>query len=73
VDPPMGVDKERRPLTVVTEANIANFDRPGFAVARKVTAAQSQGFAGRPRSSGPTISPRADRRYELRMRGEFPS
>ena len=69
---PLGVDKEGRPLTMVTEATIAYSDRRGFAVARWMSPLLKPGIRRTARKLWVDDLAYAERRYELRQRGEFP-
>ena len=69
---PLGVDAEGRPLTMVTEATIAYSDRPGFAVARWMSPILKPSIRRTARKLWVDDLAYAERRYELRMRGEFP-
>jgi len=69
---PMGIDAEGRPLTMVTEATIAYSDRPGFAVARWMKPVLRPGIKRTARKLWVDDLAYAERRYALRMRGEFP-
>ena len=69
---PLGVNKEGRPLTMVTEATIAYSDRPGFAVARWMSPLLKPGIRRTARKLWVDDLAYAERRYELRQRGEFP-
>jgi hypothetical protein len=69
---PLGLGPDGRPRTMVTEATIAYSDRPGFQVARWLSPLLRPG--------DPAYCPQlwvddlvyAERRYELRQRGEVP-
>jgi len=69
---PLGVDAEGRPLTMVTEATIAYSDRTGFAVARWMAPMLRPGIRRTARKLWIDDLAYAERRYELRRRGEFP-
>ncbi len=69
---PMGVDDEGRPLTMVTEATIAYSDRPGFRVARWMSPLLKPSIRRTARQLWVDDLDYAERRYELRQRGEFP-
>ncbi len=69
---PLGVDAQGRPLTMVTEATIAYSDRPGFAVARWMSPLLKPGIKRMARKLWVDDLAYAERRYELRSRGEFP-
>jgi len=69
---PLGLDDQGRPLTMVTEATIAYSDRPGFAVARWMSPLLKPGIKHMARKLWVDDLAYAERRYELRSRGEFP-
>ena len=69
---PLGVDAEGRPLTMVTEATIAYSDRPGFVAARWLAPLLRPGIRRTARRLWVDDLAYAERRYELRARGEFP-
>lgn len=69
---PLGLDAGGRPLTMVTEATIAYSDRPGFAVARWLSPLLKPGIKRTARKLWVDDLAYAERRYDLRMRGEFP-
>jgi nitrite reductase/ring-hydroxylating ferredoxin subunit len=69
---PLGMNTEGRPLTMVTEATIAYSDRPGFAVARWMSPLLKPGIRRTARKLWVDDLAYAERRYELRQRGEFP-
>jgi nitrite reductase/ring-hydroxylating ferredoxin subunit len=69
---PMGVDDAGRPLTMVTEATIAYSDRPGFVLARWMSPLLKPGIKRMARKLWVDDLAYAERRYELRSRGEFP-
>ena len=69
---PLGVDAEGRPLTMVTEATIAYSDRLGFAVARWMAPMLRPGIRRTARKLWIDDLAYAERRYDLRQRGEFP-
>jgi nitrite reductase/ring-hydroxylating ferredoxin subunit len=69
---PMGVDDQGRPLTMVTEATIAYSDRPGFVLARWMSPLLKPGIRRMARKLWVDDLAYAERRYELRSRGEFP-
>lgn len=69
---PMGVDSEGRPLTMITEATIAYSERPGFQVARWMAPVLRPGIRRTARKLWVDDLAYAQRRYELRQRGEFP-
>jgi len=69
---PMGVDAEGRPLTMITEATIAYSDRPGFQLARWMSPLLRPGIARTAKKLWVDDLAYAERRYELRQRGEFP-
>ena len=57
---------------MVTEATIAYSDRPGFAVARWMSPLLKPGIKRMARKLWVDDLAYAERRYELRSRGEFP-
>lgn len=69
---PLGVDEQGRPLTMVTEATIAHSDRPGFQLARWTAPLLRPGIRRTARRLWVDDLLYAERRYELRARGEFP-
>jgi nitrite reductase/ring-hydroxylating ferredoxin subunit len=69
---PMGVDESGEPLTMITEATIAYSDRPGFQVARRLGPLLRPAMKRTARRLWVDDLAYAERRYELRMRGEFP-
>jgi len=69
---PLGLDEAGRPLTMVTEATIAYSDRPGFAVARWMAPLLKPGIQRTARKLWVDDLAYAERRYELRRRGELP-
>ena len=69
---PTGVDERGRPITMVTEATIAYSDRPGFRVARWLSPVLRPGIVKTARKLWVDDLAYAERRYELRMRGEYP-
>ena len=69
---PLGVDAEGRPLTMVTEATIAHSERPGFVVARWLSPLLKPAIRRTARQLWADDLAYAERRYELRARGEFP-
>jgi nitrite reductase/ring-hydroxylating ferredoxin subunit len=69
---PLGVDGEGRPLTMVTEATIAYSERPGFAVARWLAPLLRPSMRRTARRLWVDDLAYAERRYDLRLRGEFP-
>jgi hypothetical protein len=69
---PLGVDAEGRPLTMVTEATIAYSDRPAFPLARWMAPVIKPGMRRTARKLWIDDLAYAERRYELRQRGEFP-
>jgi nitrite reductase/ring-hydroxylating ferredoxin subunit len=70
---PLGTDEHGRPLTMVTEATIAHSGRPGFAVARWMAPLLRPSIRKTARRLWVDDLLYAERRYELRARGEFPS
>ena len=69
---PLGMNDAGRPLTMVTEATIAYSDRKGFAVARWMAPLLRPGIKRVARRLWVDDLAYAERRYELRRRGEFP-
>ena len=69
---PMGVDAEGRAVTMMTEATIAYSDRPGFQVARWLAPVLKPSIRRTARKLWVDDLAYAERRYELRRRGEFP-
>ena len=69
---PLGLGGDGRPRTMVTEATIAYSDRPGFQVARLLTPLVRPGIRHTARKLWVDVLAYAERRYELRQRGEFP-
>lgn len=69
---PTGVDERGRPITMVTEATIAYSDRPGFQVARWMSPVLRPSIIRTAKKLWVDDLAYAERRYELRMRGEYP-
>lgn len=69
---PTGVDERGRPITMVTEATIAYSDRPGFQVATWLTPLLRPGIIKTAKKLWVDDLAYAERRYELRMCGEYP-
>jgi hypothetical protein len=69
---PLGIGPDGRPRTMVTEATIAYSDRPGFQVARWLSPLLRPGIRHTARKLWVDDLAYAERRYELRQRGEFP-
>jgi nitrite reductase/ring-hydroxylating ferredoxin subunit len=69
---PLGLGPDESPRTMVTEATIAYSDRPGFQVARWLTPLLRPGIRRTARKLWVDDLAYAERRYELRQRGEFP-
>jgi nitrite reductase/ring-hydroxylating ferredoxin subunit len=69
---PLGVDDAGHPVTMVTEATIAYSDRPGFAAARWLAPLVRPSMTKTARRLWVDDLAYAERRYDLRMRGEFP-
>ncbi len=69
---PLGLDAEGRPLTMVTEATIAYSDRTGFSVARWLAPVLKPAIRRTARQLWVDDLAYAERRYDLRQRGEFP-
>lgn len=68
---PLGVDEHGRPRTMVTEATIAHSDRPGFAVARRLQTLVRPAMRRTAARLWVDDLVYAERRYEVRRRGEF--
>jgi hypothetical protein len=69
---PLGLGADGRPRTMVTEATIAYSDRRGFLVARWLSPLLRPGIRRTARKLWVDDLAYAERRYELRQRGEFP-
>jgi Domain of unknown function (DUF5914) len=69
---PLGIGPDGRPRTMVTEATIAYSDRAGFQVARWLSPLLRPGIRRTARKLWVDDLAYAERRYELRQRGEFP-
>jgi nitrite reductase/ring-hydroxylating ferredoxin subunit len=69
---PLGLDAEGRPLTMITEATIAYSDRPGFAAARWFSPLLKPMIKRTAKQLWVDDLDYAERRYDLRQRGEFP-
>ncbi|GAA2111819.1 DUF5914 domain-containing protein [Microlunatus panaciterrae] len=69
---PLGVNDSGQPLTMVTEATIAYSARPGFQVARWMAPLLRPGIRRTARRLWVDDLIYAERRYQLRSRGEFP-
>jgi Domain of unknown function (DUF5914) len=69
---PLGLGGDGLPRTMVTEATIAYSDRPGFQVARWLSPLLRPGIRHTARKLWVDDLAYAERRYELRRRGEFP-
>jgi nitrite reductase/ring-hydroxylating ferredoxin subunit len=69
---PLGLGPDDRPRTMVTEATIAYSDRTGFQVARWLSPLVRPGIRHTARKLWVDDLAYAERRYELRQRGEFP-
>ena len=69
---PTGVDDKGQPLTTITEATIAYSDRQGFRVARWLSPLLVPAIRRTARQLWMDDRDYAERRYELRRRGEFP-
>jgi nitrite reductase/ring-hydroxylating ferredoxin subunit len=69
---PTGLDARGRPVTMMTEATIAFSDRPGFAVARALAPVLQPSIRRTARKLWVDDLAYAERRYDLRSRGEFP-
>src|SRR5689334_6351195 len=69
---PTGLDSRGRPLTIMTEATIAYSDRTGFAAARWLSPLLRPSIRRTARKLWVDDLAYAERRYDLRARGEFP-
>jgi nitrite reductase/ring-hydroxylating ferredoxin subunit len=69
---PLGIGPDGWPRTMVTEATIAYSDRPGFQVAHWLSPLLRPGIRRTARKLWVDDLAYAERRYELRQRGEFP-
>jgi hypothetical protein len=69
---PLGLGPDDHPRTMVTEATIAYSDRTGFQVARWLSPPVGRGSRHTARKFWVDDLAYAERRYELRQRGEFP-
>jgi hypothetical protein len=69
---PLGVGDDGRPLTMITEATIAYSPRPGFQLARWLAPLVRPSMKRTARRLWVDDLAYAERRYALRMRGEFP-
>jgi nitrite reductase/ring-hydroxylating ferredoxin subunit len=69
---PLGPGRDGRPRTMVTEATIAYSDRPGFQVARWLSPLLRPGIRRTARRLWADDLAYAERRFELRQRGDFP-
>ncbi len=69
---PSGVNEKGQPVTMVTEATIAYSDRPGFRAARWARALLRPAIVRTARQLWADDLAYAERRYDLRMRGEYP-
>ncbi len=69
---PLGVDAEGRPLTMITEATIAYSERKGFKIAHLAAPLLVPMIKRTARQLWVDDRAYAERRYELRSRGEFP-
>ena len=69
---PLGLDQQGRPSTMITEATIAYSDRPGFAAARWLAPVLKPLIRRTARQLWVDDLDYAERRYDLRDRGEFP-
>jgi hypothetical protein len=67
---PIGTDFRGRPLTVMTEATIAHSDRPGFTLARRAARLVSPRVAATAAKLWVDDLAYAERRWQLRSRGE---
>ncbi|RCK70022.1 Rieske (2Fe-2S) protein [Desertihabitans brevis] len=68
---PLGVGADGRPRTMVTEATVAHSGRPGFAVAQRVGALIRPAMRRTAARLWVDDLVYAERRYEVRRRGEF--
>ncbi|MVA75247.1 Rieske 2Fe-2S domain-containing protein [Auraticoccus sp. F435] len=68
---PLGPDEHGRPRTMVTEATVAHSGRPGFAVARRLQALVRPAMRRTASRLWVDDLVYAERRYEVRRRGEF--
>ncbi|MET3807700.1 phenylpropionate dioxygenase-like ring-hydroxylating dioxygenase large terminal subunit [Nakamurella sp. UYEF19] len=69
---PVGVDEQGRPITIITEATIAYSPRKGFKVARWAAPMIRPAMRSTARRLWVDDLVYAERRYDLRRRGEFP-
>ncbi len=69
---PLGVDDAGQPVTMVTEAVIAYSDRPGFVAARWLAPLLRPSIIRTAKQLWVDDLAYAERRYELRVRGEYP-
>jgi phenylpropionate dioxygenase-like ring-hydroxylating dioxygenase large terminal subunit len=69
---PLGLDDAGQPMTMITEATIAYSDRPGFQAARWMAPLLRPSMRRTARQLWVDDLAYAERRYELRMRGEYP-
>ena len=69
---PLGLDEQGRPKTMITEATIAYSDRPGFVAARWFSPVLKPLIRRTARQLWVDDLDYAERRYDLRERGEFP-
>ncbi len=69
---PLAPDAEGRPRTMITEATIAYSDRPGFTAARWFSPVLKPLIRRTARQLWVDDLDYAERRYDLRQRGEFP-
>ncbi|MFD6099010.1 DUF5914 domain-containing protein [Nocardiopsis flavescens] len=69
---PLGVDGRGVPRTAVVEATVAASDRPGFALARRLSAAVRPAVRAAARRLWRDDLAYAERRYLLRSTGRFP-
>ena len=69
---PIGLDSQGRPVTMITEATIAYSQRPGFRLATVMAPLIRPAMRKTARRLWVDDLVYAERRYELRTRGEFP-
>ncbi len=69
---PLGVGENGQPVTMVTEATIAYSPRPGFELASRLSWLLRPGIKRTARRLWVDDLAYAERRYQLRARGEFP-
>jgi len=69
---PLPIDAAGRQFTAMTEATIANSDRPGFSVARWMIPLLRTGIRRKARKLWADDHAYAERHYDLRQPGGFP-